>query len=161
MNESFIISKQIGKLLLKSGRTIAVAESCTGGFFSASITDVPGSSAYFGYGIVSYSNSAKINILGVNYETLNKFGAVSKEVALEMAAGVRRLASSDFGISITGIAGPGGATPTKPIGLVYVGFNSAHNSNWIKFNFKGSRQEIRAQAVLNALKFLLEQIKKE
>ncbi|HLI52251.1 MAG TPA: nicotinamide-nucleotide amidohydrolase family protein, partial [Thermomicrobiaceae bacterium] len=102
------------------GLTIATAESCTGGLIAHRITTVSGSSAYFVGGVVSYSNALKQKLLGVTEETLRTAGAVSRECALQMAGGVRRLTGATVGISSTGIAGPGGATPTKPVGLVYI-----------------------------------------
>ncbi|NLO88943.1 MAG: CinA family protein [Clostridia bacterium] len=161
MDEKFMLSKEIGKLLLKQNKTIAVAESCTGGMLASAITDVPGSSAYFGYGVVSYSNKAKIEILGVNESSLFQYGAVSKEVAMEMAEGVRKLADSHYGLSTTGIAGPGGGTSTKPVGLVFVGFSSADKNLWMRLNLKGSRHEIRYQTVLEAMRFFLNELLKD
>ena len=115
-------SQVVGKLLIERGLSISCAESCTGGMFAAALTDIPGISTVFDRGLVTYSNQAKIDELGVKPETLEKHGAVSKETALEMAAGVKRVSGSDIGISVTGIAGPDGGTPEKPVGLVYIGF---------------------------------------
>lgn len=112
----------VGKMLMEKGLSISSAESCTGGMFAAALTDVPGISAVFDRGLVTYSNRAKTEELGVSPDTLSKYGAVSRETALEMAEGVRRVSGSDIGISVTGIAGPGGGTPEKPVGLVYIGF---------------------------------------
>ena len=156
-----MLSKKIGNLLLKRNKTVAVAESCTGGLLASAITDVAGSSAYFGYGVVSYSNKAKIEVLGVKESALFQYGAVSKEVAIEMAEGVRKLADSDYGLSTTGIAGPGGGTSTKPVGLVFVGFSAADKKLWIKLNLKGSRHEIKYQTVLEAMRFFLNELLKE
>lgn len=111
----------VGRLLLERGLTVSCAESCTGGKFAAALTDIPGISASFDRGIVTYSNRAKTEELGVKDETLAKYGAVSEETALEMAAGIQRVSGSDIGISVTGIAGPGGGTDEKPVGLVYIG----------------------------------------
>jgi nicotinamide-nucleotide amidase len=115
------IENVVGNLLAQKGLTLSVAESCTGGLVSSRLTDVAGSSTYTRLNIVTYSNNAKINILGVNQETLNKFGAVSEETAKEMAEGMRKYAKTDIAISVTGVAGPTGGTPEKPIGLVFVG----------------------------------------
>lgn len=106
--------------LQKTGATAATAESCTGGLVSAALTDVPGSSEVFGFGACTYSNGQKMRVLGVSPETLRQYGAVSAETAAEMARGVRRAAGADFGIGITGIAGPGGGTKEKPVGLVFL-----------------------------------------
>lgn len=109
--------------LMKGRLTIACAESCTGGMFAARLTDIPGISECFDRGLVTYSNRAKIEELGVRPETLEKYGAVSEETALEMASGVRRVSGTDIGISVTGVAGPGGGTDEKPVGLVYIGLD--------------------------------------
>ena len=106
--------------LQKTGATAATAESCTGGLVSAALTDVPGASEVFGFGACTYSNGQKMRVLGVSAETLRQYGAVSAETAAEMARGVRRAAGADFGIGITGIAGPGGGTKEKPVGLVFL-----------------------------------------
>jgi nicotinamide-nucleotide amidase len=115
------IEEAVGRMLAERKLTISVAESCTGGFISHRITNVSGSSAYFDRGVVSYSNRAKMDILHVPRDVLEKFGAVSEEVARAMAEGVRKISSADIGISVTGIAGPTGGTPEKPVGLVYIG----------------------------------------
>lgn len=107
--------------LMERGITLSSAESCTGGRFAAAVTDIPGVSAIFDRGLVTYSNEAKMEELGVKRETLEKYGAVSEQTALEMAEGLKRVSGSDVCVSVTGIAGPGGATDTKPVGLVYIG----------------------------------------
>jgi nicotinamide-nucleotide amidase len=114
------MEETVGRLLRERGLTLAVAESCTGGLIGHRVTDVPGSSAYFLLGVASYSNEAKEEVLGVSAETLRRFGAVSTEAAEEMAQGVRRVAGADIGVSTTGIAGPGGGTPEKPVGTVCI-----------------------------------------
>ncbi|MBV9772995.1 MAG: nicotinamide-nucleotide amidohydrolase family protein [Gemmatimonadetes bacterium] len=115
------MEETVGKLLRERGLTLAVAESCTGGLIGHRITEVPGSSAYFLLGVVTYSNQAKQQLLGVRIETLEEHGAVSTQTAEEMAAGVRRISGADLGLATTGIAGPGGGTPDKPVGTVCVG----------------------------------------
>ena len=115
------MEETVGRLLRERGLTLALAESCTGGLIGHRITEVPGSSEYFLVGVVSYSNDAKERLLGVRPETLRDFGAVSTQAAEEMAAGVRRLSGADLGLSTTGIAGPGGGSPDKPVGTVCVG----------------------------------------
>jgi PncC family amidohydrolase len=110
----------VGKLLRQRGLTLAVAESCTGGLVSHRITDVPGSSSYYQGSVTSYSNEIKEQVLGVSRETLERYGAVSEQTALEMARGVRGLLETDIGLAVTGIAGPDGGTPEKPVGLVFV-----------------------------------------
>lgn len=116
-------AKVVAELLIKKGLTVSSAESCTGGMFAAALTDIPGVSECFDRGLVTYSNRAKVEELGVNPETLEKFGAVSEETAIEMAEGVKRVSGSDIGISVTGIAGPDGGTEEKPVGLTYIGFS--------------------------------------
>ena len=113
----------VGNMLMSRNITIAAAESCTGGQFGAALTDVPGISAVFDRSLVTYSNQAKMDELGVKAETLEKYGAVSEQTAIEMAEGVRQKAGTDIGISVTGIAGPDGGTEEKPVGLVYIGLS--------------------------------------
>ena len=155
-----MLSKELGKLLTKGKRSLAVAESCTGGMIAAALTEVAGSSEYFGYGVVSYSNEAKMKLLQVSEATLDAYGAVSSQTAMEMAVGVRNLAAADFALSVTGIAGPGGATETKPVGLVYLGFSSSKGTIWIARQFEGTRQEIRTATVEAALVLALENLSK-
>ena len=135
------------ELLKKHNLSVSAAESCTGGMISAAITDISGASQYFGTGVVTYSNEAKMNILGVKADTLSKHGAVSPETAAEMADGVRRLSGSDIAVSVTGIAGPTGGTAEKPVGLVYIGISGKFGTFSYKNNFAGSRSEVRRQTV--------------
>ncbi len=118
------LEETVVRLLLESGRKLALAESCTGGYIAKRITDIPGSSGVFEYGIVSYSNEVKKNLLGVRSETIEQFTEVSEQCAAEMAQGVKRLSGADFALSVTGISGPGGASDDKPVGLSYIGFAS-------------------------------------
>lgn len=136
----------VGKLLAAKKKTIAIAESCTGGLVSNRITNVSGSSKYFKMGLVTYSNETKENILGVSRDSLRKYGAVSKQVALEMAAGIKLLACVDIAVAITGIAGPTGGTKSKPVGLVYIALFTGKKQIVKEFYFKGSREEIKFQA---------------
>lgn len=145
---------QIHKSLLKAGKTIAVAESCTGGLLSQLLTSNAGSSDYFVFGAVTYSNRSKETVLGIPRGTIEKKGAVSKEVALKMARAVRLLAKTDFGIGITGIAGPSGGTPVKPVGTVFIAVDAQKKLICKKFIFKGNRQAIRQKAALKALGLL-------
>ncbi len=145
----------VGQLFRKKRKTLAVAESCTGGLISSRITDSSGSSDYFLMGIVAYSDKAKEDILGVSAGLLRKRGAVSEQVALEMAKGARRLANADIGIGVTGIAGPGGGTKKKPIGLVYVALATNKKRIVKEFRFKGRRQKIKWQASEAALNMLM------
>ena len=145
----------VGRLLIERGLTLATAESCTGGLLGNRITNVAGSSEYYLGGIVSYSDSAKMNLLGVSQDTLKKFGAVSEETAQEMALGARRVLQSDVGVSITGIAGPTGGTEDKPVGLVYIAVDVAGDVAVRKFVFSEDRRynkELSAQAALNLVR---------
>lgn len=151
-----LLAEEIGRLLMSKGLTVAVAESCTGGKLGDMLTDVPGSSDYFLGGVISYSNDAKSNLLGVDGKTLTAKGAVSEEVAIQMAAGARRQLRADVGVGITGIAGPTGGTPTKPVGLVYVAISSSKSSKCSRCVFKGSRSEIKTQSANRALEMLRE-----
>jgi len=148
------LAKVIGDLLSASNYTVACAESCTGGMISSYLTDVPGSSRYFMQGIVSYSNEAKIQQLGVNNSTIQQFGAVSEETAREMAEGIRKIATADFAIATTGIAGPGGASEGKPVGLVFVGLATPEKLIVRQFQFQGERDFIRKNTVKAALEML-------
>ena len=145
----------IGKILLERNETLAVAESCTGGLISQRLTDVPGSSRYFVESAVTYANEAKINMLGVPEKLIEEFGAVSDEVAGAMAKGVRKLANTDYAVSVTGIAGPGGGTDTKPVGTVFLGYADAKETCSKKISLPGDRHLIRwrsSQAALNYLR---------
>ncbi len=148
------LERVIGILLSMRKKTVAAAESCTAGLLMKRITDVPGSSAYFLGGIVSYSNDIKVNQLKVREKVLKLKGAVSSEVAKAMAQGIRTLMKSDFGISITGIAGPGGATDEKSAGLVFIGFSETKETTSLRFQFSGTRAIIRQQAAQAALDLL-------
>ena len=155
------LEKAVVEAYTEAGKTLAIAESCTGGLIAKRITDVAGSSGMFGYGTVTYANEAKIKVLGVNRETLEKYGAVSEETAMELAAGVRALSGADVGISTTGIAGPDGGTETKPVGLVYMGIASEKGVRALKFNFTGARARVRILASGNALSLALNEVKED
>lgn len=135
--------------------TCATAESCTGGGVGSAITDVAGSSAAFWGGVISYDNSVKRNVLGVPQEVLGTKGAVSAECAEAMACGVRRLLKTDLAVSVTGIAGPGGGSADKPVGLVWFGLATAHGVKTERRVFQGDRAAIRAAAIDHALRLLL------
>jgi len=150
-----ILAKQVGEALQNKKLVVVTAESCTGGYLAAAITMVPGSSNYFEQGFITYSNTAKQEMLGVKADALQKFGAVSEQVAAEMAVGALKNSHAQISVSITGIAGPGGGTPQKPVGTVCFGFarNSSLQKTITKL-FSGDREQIRAQAVVTALKEL-------
>ena len=144
----------IGKLLRQKKLTLSVAESCTGGLLSKRITDVPGSSEYFLGGIVCYSNNLKVNLVGVPAQIIESHGAVSSHTAAALAAGISSKTKSDIGIGITGIAGPGGGSEEKPVGLVYIGFAWKKDLTIKKFRFSGERSDIRKQATQMAMEVL-------
>lgn len=141
--------------LARKGRTCATAESCTGGGVGSEITSVPGSSAVFMGGIVSYDNSVKRDVLGVPQSVLDAHGAVSPECAAAMATGARRLMKTDFAVSLTGIAGPGGGSAEKPVGLVWFGLAAKTGTATEKRIFSGGREAVRTAAIEHALTILL------
>lgn len=141
-------------MLRERSETLAVAESCTGGGLGDMITDIAGSSDYFLGGIISYSNRAKVDLLGVSEEVLRLEGAVSEKVAIQMAEGVKNRFGSAYGIGITGIAGPTGATQNKPVGLVFIAVSSGYGSICRENHFSGSRAEVKDQAAMAALDLL-------
>jgi len=141
----------VGMMLLKKKLTISVAESCTGGLLSKRFTDVNGSSRYFMTGIVTYSNESKSSFLGVKRADIVRFGAVSNEVASQMASGIKYFACTDIGIGITGVAGPAGGSLRKPIGLVYIAIKTSKKCIAKEFRFSGSREDVRHQASQAAL----------
>ena len=145
------LASVVGKLLIQNRKTVSFAESCTGGKIAAAITDIAGSSLYFKSSVVTYSNESKLKILSVKEETLKNFGAVSEDTAKEMARGILNLSGSDYAFSVTGIAGPVGGSKDKPVGLVYVGFADNKKTESFKFNFVGTRKDIRDKAVNTVL----------
>src|SRR5215813_699511 len=153
------LEEVVGQSLKLRGYTLATAESCTGGLLAGRITDVPGSSEYFLEGVVSYSNEAKIDLLGVPKKWIKTHGAVSEQVAGAMASGIRKRAGSTFGISVTGVAGPGGGSPEKPVGLVYIALADGSQTTTRKFIFPGDRQFIRTLSVNAALDMLRRRVK--
>jgi len=144
----------VGRLLTERRLTIAVAESCTGGLIMDRLTDVPGSSNYFERGAITYSNASKTAELGVPEELIRQHGAVSREVAEAMASGIRVKANTDIGISTTGIAGPTGATPEKPVGLVWIGYSDSSETLALKFNFGDDRRRVKERAAQAALELV-------
>ncbi len=145
------LAEEIGKLLSARGLTIATAESCTGGLISHNITNIPGSSSYFERGVIVYSNTAKMELLKVNRSTIDQKGAVSPETAVEMAEGVKYMAGTDIGLAVTGIAGPSGGTPDKPVGLVYIAIATEDGTKVQDFQFDGKRIDIKNQTAEAAL----------
>jgi nicotinamide-nucleotide amidase len=148
------IISQVHTSLIRNKKTLSVAESCTGGLLSSLLTELSGSSKYFTLGIVTYSNKTKEKILGIPLSILASKGAASEDVAKLMAQKVRRLAKTDFGIGITGIAGPTGGTSTKPVGTVFIAIASKNKTICKKFHFSGTRSSIRNKSALAAIKLL-------
>ncbi|HIB53071.1 MAG TPA: competence/damage-inducible protein A [Candidatus Marinimicrobia bacterium] len=152
------LEEVVGNRLRELGLTLATAESCTGGLLGHRITGVSGSSDYYLGGVVSYNNKAKMELLGVKKQTLEKFGSVSEETVREMAQGVKSLFKTDLGISISGIAGPTGGSPEKPVGLIYIGLSSEKEVTIKKFNFfrdRDSNKRISSQVALNMIRLAL------
>jgi len=147
---------RLGKRLTELGKTIAVAESCTGGLIGHRVTDAPGSSAYFLGGVIAYSYEAKERLLNVRHRTLYEFGAVSEETAREMARGARRAMGADIGLAVTGIAGPGGGLPDKPVGTTWVAVSS-REGDWTNLHqWDGDRSENKKYSVDAVLTLLLD-----
>ena len=153
--------EQLVKLLTSKGIYIACAESCTGGLIAATITSVPGASACLEMSVVTYSNQAKTKLINVPETMLKEYGAVSYEVAKAMAEGVRNLADSDIAIAVTGIAGPGGGTIEKPVGLVFIGIATKNGVEVTRCRFDGDRDQVRLQTVKKSLELAYNKAKEE
>ncbi len=151
--------EQLAKLAQQHGWVLATAESCTGGGIAKAITELPGSSAWFSCGLVTYSNLAKINLLGVQPKDLESLGAVSETVVKAMVAGACNQGSADFAVATTGIAGPGGGSPEKPVGQVWLGWGSAQEQQTLCCQFSGDRHQIREASIDQALQALLDYLK--
>jgi PncC family amidohydrolase len=151
--QTFALAQQVGEGLRQRRLTLAVAESCTGGMLGMALTDVPGSSAYFLGGVISYADRVKVEQLGVSEEMLRRYGAVSEQVAAVMASGVRQLLKADIGVSITGVAGPH-AEDSKPAGLTFIGI-AGPSSQTARFQWTGDRWDNRRRSVIAALELLV------
>jgi PncC family amidohydrolase len=151
-----MIEKTIIKLLTRKRLTLSIAESCTGGLISHSLTNIPRSSKCIRLGIVAYANEAKTKLLQIPTQLIKERGAVSKEIALKLAQNVKHLAGTNIGLGITGIAGPSGGTKLKPIGTIFIAVSLSHTTYFKKFFFKGNRISIKTQAKDAALKLLEE-----
>ena len=150
------LEAQIGEILQQRGLKLALAESCTGGLVGNRITDVAGSSEYFMGGVISYAYQAKVDLLGVSWETLNSRGAVSQDVVIEMARGARTALKADIAVSISGVAGPGGGSAEKPVGTTWIGL-AAPEGEWARnFQFSGDRVQNKSDAANAALQMLLD-----
>lgn len=154
-----VLLKKISSLLIEKKLTIATAESCTGGLLAHTLTNISGSSNYFDRGVVSYSNRAKIELVDVPETLLKRYGAVSRQVAVAMAEGVREKSNVDIGISTTGIAGPTGGTKNKPVGLVYIALSTKEKTIVKRFKFSGNRLENKESACNAALQMLYSYLK--
>lgn len=159
MNNELLAEEQLKTLLERHAWKLAVAESCTGGLVGHRITNVPGSSDYYLGSITAYAYEAKVRLLGVSWATLNQYGAVSREVALSMANGIRVALEADVGLSVTGIAGPGGGMPHKPVGLTWIGLSAPGYDHAWQFIWTGDRLENKEQSAEAALKLLVEYLK--
>ncbi len=152
------LEEKIVHKLLEKGYTVTTAESCTGGLLAGRILNVSGASCVYNEGHITYSNEAKERLLGVSHETLMQYGAVSEQTAKEMAEGAAKAANAEVGLSTTGIAGPGGGTPEKPVGLIYVGCHVVGETFVKKCRFQGNREENRNAAVEAVLELLWEKL---
>ena len=152
---SYLDAKKLSELLISKNKTVAVAESCTGGSLATSLTSIPGASSFFNCGFITYSNESKVNMLNVDSESIDLFGAVSEKVAFEMAIGAGQNSQSDYAVSVTGIAGPSGGSPEKPVGMVCFGFYIEGNISTTTQFFSGVRSEIVSESVAFALKQLI------
>jgi len=158
-DEMHSAAEEVFAAFLSLGKTLATAESCTGGLLGAALTSLPGSSDFYLGGVVSYANDAKTEFLGVDPDLLLHQGAVNEEVARQMAAGVRERTGADVAVAITGIAGPSGGSPEKPVGTVYVCYVDGANDKVVRYNFKGGRAEVRAKTVMSVLAELKDFVK--
>lgn len=154
------LEKNAAEELRKRGLRLAVAESCTGGLVGHRITNIPGSSTFYLGSVTAYAYEAKVRLLGVKWSSLEKYGAVSREVALEMALGVRRTFAADIGLSVTGIAGPGGGTPNKPVGYTWVGINSCYFEDARQFTWDQDRLGNKILSAEAALQLLVDFLQK-
>lgn len=152
-------AETVGQLLSAHGQTLSTAESCTGGLIGDAITDIPGSSDYYRGGVIAYANEAKQNVLGVRPGTLAVLGAVSEETALQMARGARRLFGTDYALSVTGIAGPGGGTRQKPVGLVYIALVGPNVERAERHVWEGDRRANKRASARRALQMLIEHLR--
>lgn len=150
------IEEKVAEFLIRAKKTLAIAESCTGGLLANRLTNIPGSSHFLKCALVAYSNEAKIKLLKVPEAVLRKYGAVSAQVAISMAQGTRKLLKTDFGVGITGIAGPSGGTKAKPVGLTFIAVATNTETLCLECHFQGTRKSIKKQTTTQALQLLYE-----
>ncbi len=155
------LEARVGELLRARGLRLAVSESCTGGLIGHWLTNVPGSSTYYMGSVTAYSYEAKVRLLGVRWSTLEKYGAVSMETAIEMAHGVRLALAADIGISVSGIAGPGGGTPEKPVGTTWIGLSTPDVDEAWLYNWQGGRLQVKEQSARQALQLLVNYLEED
>lgn len=153
--------EQVHQIMIDRSVTLATAESCTGGTIAARFTALPGASAYFKYGIVAYSNDAKRNILGVEADTIGRYGVVSEKIARQMAEGARRISHADYAVATTGIAGPTGGTPEQPVGTVYIAVATPIRTVSKKIHAGSRRAKVVDRASQEAIQLLLDELKYE
>jgi PncC family amidohydrolase len=151
----------VGELFIQHGLKLAAAESCTGGLIGHLLTNIAGSSRYYLGSVTAYANEAKVRLLGVQLETLEKYGAVSSETVIEMASGVRKILEADIGISVSGIAGPGGGTPEKPVGTVWIGLSTLQGEYSRHYLWTGDRLAVKEKTAQAALSLLVDHLQKE
>jgi len=149
------LSKKIASLLIRQKKTLSVAESCTGGLLAHTLTNIPGSSAFFHLGIIAYDNAAKVKLLKIPAKTLSVHGAVSQPATRLMAQNVRHILKTDLGLGITGIAGPGGASKAKPVGLTHIAISDGKTTVYREFRFHGTRASNKSRTVQAALRLIL------
>ena len=155
------LEEQLGDLLKARSLTLALAESCTGGLVANRVTDVPGASAYFVGGVVAYAYEAKVGLLHVSWDTLRAHGAVSREAVIEMARGARMALGADVAVSVSGIAGPGGGLPDKPVGTTWIGLSTTQGDWARKFVWDGNRAQNKALSADAAFQFLIDYLNGE
>lgn len=154
------LARDLGEALSARQMTVALAESCTGGWIAKALTDIPGSSEWFRYGIVSYANQAKVRLLGVSQVVINRYGAVSRPTVRAMAAGVQRISGAHQAIAVSGVAGPGGGTAEKPVGTVWFAFSAPMETLEEELRFAGDRETVRRLSVAHALKAARQQLER-
>ena len=159
MVDNIQLAARVGASLLARGESVSTAESCTGGLIASALTEVSGSSAWFGYGVVTYSNDAKQRLLGVQSAALQEHGAVSEAVVRQMVAGACRLSGADWAVAVSGVAGPSGGTPEKPVGMVWFALQGPDGrAEAFVRHFSGDRYQVRQQTVTTALQALLDRL---
>lgn len=153
-NNPMRLEQKVAQRLIANRKTLAIAESCTGGLVVNRLTNISGSSQFLKLGIIAYSNAAKIKLLGVPKAVIRRYGAVSEQTALAMAKAVQRILKTDFGVGITGIAGPTGATRAKPVGMTYIAIHTGLETLCLQYLFEGNRAGIKSRAATQALRLL-------